>query len=136
MPGDDIRVPVVLVAPAEHATLSVARQVATGIALAAGLSDDEVADVKVAVTEACTNAIRHAYPDEAPGPLTLAAWVAAGRLMLSVRDRGVGLPGEGRNDGVGLVTIAALAAEVAVRSLDGIGTEVVMAFDLAGPAPA
>jgi serine/threonine-protein kinase RsbW len=106
--------------------------VATGVADAIGMPDDAIADVKVAVTEACTNVVRHAYPDGPPGQMTLAAWTGGGRLMISVRDAGVGFCDDGRRtSGVGLVTIAALAADVAVRTHESRGTEIVMAF----PAP-
>lgn len=115
--------------PAEPGALIMARQVATGMASAAGMSEEAIADVKVAVTEACTNVVRHAYPDEAPGTMTISAWTGGGRLMIAVRDDGVGFCHDGRRtNGVGLITIAALAAEIGVRSYDGRGTEIVMAF--------
>jgi serine/threonine-protein kinase RsbW len=124
--------PVVVRMPAKPGSLVLARQVATGLASVAGMSEECVGDVRVAVTEACTNVVRHAYPDGPPGPMTLSAWTGDGRLMIAVRDEGVGFCDDGRRaSGVGLVTIAALAAEVGVRSSDGAGTEIVMAF----PAP-
>jgi serine/threonine-protein kinase RsbW len=127
--AEHVHAPVVMEATAEGPTLTVARQVATGAAVAAGLSGAALHDVKVAVTEACTNVIRHAYPDEAPGTLTLAVWTAGDRLVVSVRDRGVGFCDDGRRaSGVGLITIAALASELNVTSHDGHGTEIIMAF--------
>lgn len=129
MTGDP-RAPVVLRAPAQPSVIPVARQVATGAALVAGLDDEGVHDVKVAVTEACSNAVRHAYPDTLPGQVTLAAWTASDAVVISVRDDGVGFhQDEERGDGVGLLTMAALASEISVRST-AHGTEVVMAFRL------
>ena len=126
----DPRAPVVLRAPAEPSIIPVARQVATGVALVAGLDDEGVHDVKVAVTEACSNAVRHAYPDTLPGLVTLAAWMSSDSVVISVRDDGVGFhQEEERGDGVGLLTMAALASEISVRST-AHGTEVVMAFRL------
>lgn len=123
------RVPVLLRAPATADSLTVARQVAAGVAHAAGMEDERVEDVRIAVTEACTNAVRHAYASGEPGVLTLASWVAAGSLFFSVRDRGRGF-GEGEEGpGVGLLTIRALAGEVDVRS-SPLGTEVTMRFPL------
>ena len=43
--------------------LSLARLALAGVGPVAGASDGEVADLKLAVTEACTNAILHAYAD-------------------------------------------------------------------------
>ncbi len=129
------RIPVVLRMPATADSLTVARQVATGVARAAGMAGERVEDVKVAVTEACTNAVRHAYGSGVPGSVTLAAWVAGGLLHLSIRDRGTGFSPESASQaGVGLLTIRALAHEVGVRS-DGVGgTEVTMSFPLSPDA--
>jgi serine/threonine-protein kinase RsbW len=57
--------------------------------------------VALAVTEACANVVRHAYPDVA-GELTLTGWVENGELILVIVDRGVGLNGASDSDGSGL----------------------------------
>jgi two-component sensor histidine kinase len=57
--------------------------------------------VALVVTEACSNVVLHAYPD-APGELTLAAWVDDDELTLVVADEGIGLDGETRCAGPGL----------------------------------
>ena len=125
------RVPVLLRVPASAENLTVARQVATGVARAAGLTGERIEDVQIAVTEACTNAVRHAYHAGEEGMMTVAAWIAGGRLLVSVRDRGGGFTEEdGRPEGVGLLTIRALAQEVSVRTIEGHGTEITMGFDL------
>lgn len=127
---EDPRAPVVMRTTTDPSVLAVARQVATAVALAAGMDGEGVQDVKVAVTEAFTNAVRHAYPDTGPGPVTLAAWTTPESMVVSVRDDGVGFHADGaRGSGVGLLTMAALTAELSVRSSD-LGTEVVMAFTL------
>ena len=46
--------------------LALARLALTGVGAVAGASEAAVADLKLAVTEACTNAILHAYRDGAP----------------------------------------------------------------------
>jgi serine/threonine-protein kinase RsbW len=98
------------------------------------MAGERVEDVKVAVTEACTNAVHHAYSGE-PGWLTLAAWVDGGLLHLSVRDRGDGFsPESATQAGVGLITIRALARDVGIRSDGSGGTEVTMSFALDGDA--
>jgi serine/threonine-protein kinase RsbW len=64
-------------------------------------SDETRQTVALAVTEACSNVVRHAYPDT-PGELTLTAWVDDHELTLIVVDEGIGLNGETRRAGLGL----------------------------------
>jgi serine/threonine-protein kinase RsbW len=119
---------------AEPSAIAVARQVATAVALVAGMDAEGVQDVKVAVTEAVTNAVRHAYPDSAPGPVTFAAWTTSGTVVLSVRDDGVGFHADGgRESGVGMLTMAALTSELSVRTSER-GTELILAFPAPGAA--
>jgi serine/threonine-protein kinase RsbW len=46
-------------------------------------------DIRLAVTEACSNAIRHAYPDSG-GTFQVAADITSERLTVTVRDAGCG----------------------------------------------
>lgn len=126
--------------PATADSLTVARQVVTGVALAAGMSGEPVEDVKIAVTEACTNAVRHAYDGGAPGAMEVSAWIDGDRLVVTVCDDGAGFagePGAASPAGVGLVAIRALAREVGLRERPGGGAEIAMSFDIArdGPPP-
>jgi serine/threonine-protein kinase RsbW len=57
--------------------------------------------VALAVTEACANVVRHAYPGTR-GELTLTAWVDGDELTLLVDDTGIGLGGATRDAGLGL----------------------------------
>jgi serine/threonine-protein kinase RsbW len=50
-----------IAARAENVAL--ARLALTGVAAVAGLGDDDVADLKLAVSEVCTNGVLHAYAD-------------------------------------------------------------------------
>jgi serine/threonine-protein kinase RsbW len=101
--------------------------------LLAGLDvpDDVIADIALAVTEACTNAVVHAYPNGG-GTINVTASHLDGELDVAVRDHGGGIsprvdtPGLG----VGLPVIAAIARSVAIGSPDGGGTEVRMQFAL------
>ena len=65
------------------------------------IDDQTLSDVKLAVTEACTNAVVHAYPD-GEGPLEVAAYVRDDRLMLVVRDEGRGIVPRTDSPGLGL----------------------------------
>ena len=52
---------------------------------------DELIDVRTAVSEAVTNCIVHAYPDDI-GEITITARLyQSGRVVIKVRDKGVGI---------------------------------------------
>ena len=82
------------------------------------------------MSEACTNAIVHAYPD-AEGDVELQAHTEGSVLHVSVRDHGVGIetPAPRAGQGYGILLIKAHAASVQIRDRDP-GTEVTMTFDL------
>lgn len=125
--------------PALPANVALVRQALAGLTDELGVEPARAADMKIALTEACTNVVVHAYGDE-PGPLEVTMTVEHGRLVLGVRDRGSGLhplPGreEGTPLGFGLALIASLSDELGLVG-GRHGTEVRIAFALAdGSAP-
>jgi anti-sigma regulatory factor (Ser/Thr protein kinase) len=126
--GPDVR----LALPARAENVAVVRQALAGLADALDIEDALAADMKIAVTEACTNAVLHAYEDD-EGSLEVTMDVAPGRLTVSVRDRGPGfrpLPVEsgGTALGFGLSLIASLSDAFAIQG-GAHGTEVQMTFD-------
>jgi anti-sigma regulatory factor (Ser/Thr protein kinase) len=125
--------------PATTDNVGVARQALTGLCEAAGLSRGATEDVRLAVTEACTNACVHAYePDAWDRPLALDASVRDGTILVTVRDRGAGMGvfRESEGLGLGLPLITALATAVEIKSgPDGQGTEVAMTFAAIGDPP-
>src|SRR3954453_22109326 len=90
-----------LTLPARAENVAVVRHAIGGLGEALDMSDQVLADVKLAVTEACTNAVVHAYPD-GDGPLEVAAYVKAERLLLVVRDAGRGIVPRTDSPGLGL----------------------------------
>ncbi len=120
-----------LLLPAEPESVPLARQMVRGIVDALGWSESSRSDISIAVTEACTNAVLHAYPDEAEGDFEVRAWASPGRLVVAVRDRGRGIvptvtsPAAGL--GLGLPLMLAISDEVTFSSDDGV-TEVQMSF--------
>ncbi len=54
-----------------------------------GFSDEAVADLKLALTEACSNSVRHAY-DHDDGQVHLEFTVHADRVTVLIRDQGGG----------------------------------------------
>jgi anti-sigma regulatory factor (Ser/Thr protein kinase) len=124
-----------LLLPALPANVALVRQALAGLTEELGVEPARAADMKIALTEACTNVVVHAY-GEASGPLDVAMAVEHGRLVLSVRDHGSGLhPLPGRDEGAplgfGLALIASLSDELGLVG-GRHGTEVRIAFALSG----
>ncbi|HEY7259673.1 MAG TPA: ATP-binding protein [Gaiellales bacterium] len=86
--------------------------------------------VFLSVSEACTNAVVHAYPDGG-GEMDLGARIEGSRLCITVRDFGVGptTPTRRPGQGYGMLLIKAHAVDLDVRACDP-GTEVTMTFEL------
>jgi serine/threonine-protein kinase RsbW len=85
---------------------------------------DEIAgDVALAVTEACANVVRHAYPGRR-GDVCLDAHMDGDQLVVAVADRGVGIAAPSRNPGLGLgLRLIDHLADSQVRSEDGTVVE-------------
>jgi serine/threonine-protein kinase RsbW len=119
-------------------SIAVARGEVAALLARAGVESGVAHDVRLAVSEACSNVVMHAYRGH-PGPLEVEAWVDDDdRAVVSVRDEGLGLrprvdsPGLGL--GLSLITALAQRVEMEKRAQ---GTEVRMTFVLgAGHASA
>jgi len=113
-----------LTLPAEPKTLSHVRRVLRRWLNERGAGEGDIAEITIAVSEACANAIEHAY---APTPATfeLHGWANDGEITVTVRDDGQWRPPRGHNRGRGLSIIVAAMDDVQIdRTADG--TEVVM----------
>jgi len=119
--------------PAKADYLLLARLALAGIARSLPLDQEELADLKLAVTEACGNAVRHAYVADG-GSVEVAFVVGSDSLEMVVEDQGSGIdetdddeqpePLEG---GMGMSIIRAVMDDVDVRDgKDGRGTVVRM----------
>jgi serine/threonine-protein kinase RsbW len=117
----------------------VVRHALIGVAEVAGLSALQTKDVEIAVTEACTNAVLHAY-DNGAGVIDVAAWLGERQLVVVVRDhgRGVSAPSNHRDGlGLGIPLMEGLANQVTIREPEDGGTEVRLTFlRETDPAPA
>jgi len=124
--------PVRIRRPARPAELGPVRRLITAWLEAAGVAGEEVGAAAVAVTEAATNAIEHAYgPGE--GWFEVEADIRDGVLHLAVRDEGRWRPKARGGGGRGLTLISRLMDEFEVRRRRD-GTEVWMRRMLHGPA--
>jgi serine/threonine-protein kinase RsbW/stage II sporulation protein AB (anti-sigma F factor) len=117
--------------PAVPASVPVLRAAVAEFVVAAGVDGDDVDAVKLAVSEAVTNAVMHAYVDaEEPGEVRVVTCLREGEIHVVVSDDGIGMmprldsPGLG----VGLPFIADTADTLDIASGDGGGTELRMSF--------
>lgn len=116
-----------------------ARATLTEFALAAGATMVQADAVRLAVSEAMTNAVVHAYGG-GPGPIHITAAAVSGELWILIADDGGGLQPQADRPGLGLGLglISQVSDDMAIVSRSGGGTEVRMCFTLpaAGAAPA
>jgi serine/threonine-protein kinase RsbW len=124
--------------PAVASSVGPMRRHATAFAVAAGASENIVHAVELAVSETVTNAVIHAYVGREPGPVGVRCRGDDERMIVEVRDEGVGVAARHDSPGVGhgLALVGALAStlEIGPRS-DGPGTVVTMSFAGAAQAP-
>ena len=113
-----------------------ARVAAAGFAAQLDPTLDELGDIKTAVSEAVTNAIVHAYPDEL-GRIVLKLKLLPGNVLeLTVRDWGKGIDnveqarkplfttGGSERSGMGFTIMESFMDKLTVRSVPGKGTTV------------
>ena len=119
-----------LTLPARPENVSVIRHVLGAFAEALRLPDDLVEDLRLAVTEACTNVVRHAYPADVPGPVEITIIPSVDDVSVVVTDhgRGIGSSSDTTGPGLGLPLIAAIADEVELQPVPGGGSRVAMTF--------
>jgi anti-sigma regulatory factor (Ser/Thr protein kinase) len=117
--------------PARRASLALLRHVVRGFRDAYAIAPAAMDDIVLAVSEAATNVVVHAY-GEREGTMTVVARVADDRLHVLVRDHGRGIvaPADRAVPGHGLALIAHVAASSEIVGSPA-GTDVVMTFDLA-----
>ena len=88
-------------------------------------------EIRLAVTEACTNAVVHAYPGANRGDVLVTAEITTHELVVTVRDYGAGIRRDDPSSGlgVGVQLIYSLADTVTVTDADP-GLSVRMTFRL------
>jgi phosphoserine phosphatase RsbU/P len=81
---------VALSLPAEERLVPAARKAVGELLMAADLPEGAVDDVILALDEACSNVLQHAFPHGGPGSYELRADVRPGEVVIDVIDHGVG----------------------------------------------
>jgi serine/threonine-protein kinase RsbW len=129
MGSEDRRVRLTIPARAEYITLG--RLALTAISRVRPLSDETLNDLKLALTEACTNSVRHAYSEGRAGTVEIVYQLEPDRLVVEVVDDGQGfepveLAGEGNGDlnegGLGIAIIRAVTDEVEIGERESGGS--------------
>jgi anti-sigma regulatory factor (Ser/Thr protein kinase)/putative methionine-R-sulfoxide reductase with GAF domain len=95
-----------------------------------GAGRDEIVEITLAVSEACANAVEHAY-SPAPASFTLTAYARDGEVTIAVRDIGRWRSPRGQNRGRGL-TIMRKTMDTVQTKRTPSGTEIIMRRRLTG----
>lgn len=98
----------------------------------------ELADIKTAVSEAVTNCIVHGYADSIGAIYIKAQIFENGKILVQIRDKGVGIPdipkamepmfttGGGERAGLGFAVMQSFMDSIKVNSKEGKGTTVTL----------
>ena len=114
--------------PAKPEYITLCRLALTGISRLRPLGDETLADLKLALTEACSNSVRHAYAN-GDGSVEIRYELHADRLVIEVADDGEGFdpaqsgPNGDEDDltegGLGIAIIRSIADDVEI----GVGED-------------
>lgn len=74
--------------PAKPEYVGVIRLTTSGIANRMGFSYEDIEDLKVAISEAITNGVKHAYNETGEGEITIGYGVYEDRMEVMIADRG------------------------------------------------
>ncbi len=114
---------------AKPENLALVRQALSGLADGVSIPERPLADLKQIATEACMNAVVHAYPGRDDGRIDVSAIARNGEVELRVRDWGVGFrPRPASNDTslhLGLPLIASVVDSFSIESPEGGGTALI-----------
>ena len=116
-----------LTIPARAEFIALGRLALTGLLRTQVIDQEVVADLKLALTEACSNSIRHAYREGSEGLVEIRYELDSKRLAVEVSDDGGGFDPEAlRADardldegGLGIAIIRAVTDELAIGPRPG-----------------
>jgi len=127
-PDDGVRA-IHLRIPAKAEYITLCRLALTGLAQLRDIGDETLAELKLALTEAVSNSVRHAYGDEGHGQVEITYRLEPDRLGIEVADDGHGfdpvderpsLEGDELSEGgLGIAIIKSIADEFELRSTPG-----------------
>lgn len=114
--------PVALTIPARPEYVALCRLALTGVARTRALPPELVGDLKLALTEACSNSVRHAYKEGREGVVEIRYELSEDRISVEVADDGAGfepqtlkrVEEELDEGGLGIAIIRALTDELEI----------------------
>lgn len=125
--------------PSQTDNLEIIRYVVAKVARQVGFNNDDVSKIELAVDEACSNVIKHAYDTDLNNFIEVVIQIDYQKLMVIVTDRGKGfsprnikLPNmknylaEMRTGGLGIYLIETLMDEVDFEIKPGVKNQVKM----------
>jgi serine/threonine-protein kinase RsbW len=123
-----------LTIPAKAEYITLCRLALAGLSPLGRFSGEVLADLKLALTEACSNSVRHAYEQNGGGVVDITYELHGDRVVIEVCDEGKGFIPEthARGDelsesGLGIAIIRALADELELGERgDGRGSRLRM----------
>jgi len=114
--------------PAKAEYITLCRLALTGLAQLRDIGDDTMADLKLALTEAVSNSVRHAYGDKGDGHVDVTYELYPDRLGIQVVDDGDGFDPDAApvfdgqelsEGGLGIAIIRTIADEFEIESKPG-----------------
>lgn len=124
--------------PSKSINESFARMAVSAFCMQFDPTIEQINDIKTAVSEAVTNCVVHAYPNQI-GTIYITADIKENALIISVKDKGVGMSDvkkamepmfttdtQNERAGLGFAVMQAFMDKVKVFSNPGKGTRVVM----------
>ncbi len=116
-----------LIIPARAEYIALGRLALSGLLGTQPVGEEVVADLKLALTEACSNSIRHAYDEGREGSVEIRYELDDHRVAVEVSDEGGGFDPENLEaderdldeGGLGIAIIRALTDELAVGPSSG-----------------
>jgi serine/threonine-protein kinase RsbW len=130
-----------LTIPARPEYITLGRLALTALAGVRPVSDEALHDLKLALTEACTNSVKHAYEEGGEGTVDILYELQSDRLAVEVGDAGAGFElqesgganGEVLSEGgLGIAIIRAVTDEVEIEPREGGGSRLRFVKFLAG----
>ena len=115
--------------PAKAEYITLCRLALTGLAELRDIGEDTMADLKLALTEAVSNSVRHAYGPNGGGHVEITYELQQDRLSIEVIDDGEGFDPDERpsfdgdelsEGGLGIAIIRTIADEFEIQSKPGV----------------
>jgi len=123
----------------DSSNLELIRQFIYDVAVKSGFSNEEANKLELAVDEACSNVVRHAYTDGVEKGLEIETLIKKDRLIIKIKDKGKGFDPEAirtpdmkeylakyKIGGLGIHIINTLVDRVDFKINPGIKNEVIL----------